>query len=92
LDTLVKLLMMKINRHGQAKILTQSEIQLLFSQRLQTERDSTLLGSYIMKCLYHDVTSTVLPQSFQQIHKQRDLCSSSRNAIASAHNPRFFFS
>jgi hypothetical protein len=27
---------MKIDRHGQAKILTQSEIQLLFSQGLQT--------------------------------------------------------
>ncbi len=31
---------MKIDRHGQAKILTQSEIQLLFSQGLQNERDA----------------------------------------------------
>jgi len=30
---------MKIDRHGQAKVLTQSEIQLLFSQGLQTSRD-----------------------------------------------------
>jgi integrase/recombinase XerD len=30
---------MKIDRHGQAKILTQAEIQLLFSQGLQNNRD-----------------------------------------------------
>lgn len=35
---------MKIDRHGQAKILTQSEIQLLFSQGLQSERDRALFG------------------------------------------------
>jgi integrase/recombinase XerD len=35
---------MKIDRHGQAKILTQSEIQLLFSQGLQTDRDRDLFG------------------------------------------------
>ena len=35
---------MKIDRHGKAKILTQSEIQLLFSQGLQTERDRALFG------------------------------------------------
>jgi integrase/recombinase XerD len=34
---------MKIDRHGQAKILTQAEIQLLFSQGLQTDRDSEAL-------------------------------------------------
>jgi integrase/recombinase XerD len=39
---------MKIDRHGQAKILTQSEIQLLFSQGLQNERDRALFGI----CLY----------------------------------------
>jgi integrase/recombinase XerD len=39
---------MKIDRHGQAKILTQSEIQLLFSQGLQTDRDRALFGI----CLY----------------------------------------
>ncbi len=31
---------MKIDRHGQAKIFSQSEIQLLFSQELQTDRDA----------------------------------------------------
>jgi len=39
---------MKIDRHGQAKILTQSEIQLLFSQGLLTSRDRALFGI----CLY----------------------------------------
>jgi integrase/recombinase XerD len=34
---------MKIDRHGQAKILSQSEIQLLFSQGLQNNRDSEAL-------------------------------------------------
>ena len=35
---------MKIDRHGQAKILTQAEIQLLFSQGLQNNRDRALFG------------------------------------------------
>ena len=39
---------MKIDRHGQAKILTQFEIQLLFRQGLQTDRDRALFGI----CLY----------------------------------------
>ena len=39
---------MKIDRHGRAKILTQSEIQLLFSQGLVTYRDRALFGI----CLY----------------------------------------
>jgi integrase/recombinase XerD len=39
---------MKIDRHGQAKILTQVEIQLLFSQGLETDRDRALFGI----CLY----------------------------------------
>lgn len=39
---------MKINRHGKAKILTQSEIQLLFNEGLQSDRDRTLFGV----CLY----------------------------------------
>ena len=34
---------MKIDHHGQAKILTQAEIQLLFSQGLQNNRDSEAL-------------------------------------------------
>lgn len=39
---------MKIDRHGKAKILTQEEIQLLFSQGLSSERDRALFGI----CLY----------------------------------------
>ena len=39
---------MKIDRHRRAKILTQPEIQLLFSQGLQTNRDRCLFGV----CLY----------------------------------------
>jgi integrase/recombinase XerD len=35
---------MKINRHGRAKVLTQSEIQLIFSKGLDNERDKTLFG------------------------------------------------
>jgi len=39
---------MKIDRHGRAKILTQAEIQLLFSQGLQNDRDRAIFGI----CLY----------------------------------------
>lgn len=39
---------MKINRYGQAKVLTQPELELLFSEGLQTQRDRTLFGV----CLY----------------------------------------
>jgi len=39
---------MKINRHGRAKVLTQSEIQLIFSHGLDNDRDRTLFGV----CLY----------------------------------------
>jgi integrase/recombinase XerD len=35
---------LKIDRHGKARILTQSEIQLLFSKGLQTARDRALFG------------------------------------------------
>ena len=35
---------MKNDRHGKAKILTQAEIQLLFSQGFQEERDRALFG------------------------------------------------
>jgi integrase/recombinase XerD len=34
----------KINRHGRAKILTQHEIQLVFAQGFDSERDKTLFG------------------------------------------------
>lgn len=38
----------KIEGHGQAKILAQSEIELLFNDGLQTDRDRALFGI----CLY----------------------------------------
>jgi integrase/recombinase XerD len=40
----VELFYMKINRHGQSKILTPEEIELLFSQGLTTERDRVLFS------------------------------------------------
>jgi hypothetical protein len=36
----------KNDRHGKAKILTQAEIQLLFSQGFQEDRDRALFGIY----------------------------------------------
>lgn len=36
--------MIKINRHGKAKVLTQSEIQLIFSKGLENQRDRTLFA------------------------------------------------
>jgi integrase/recombinase XerD len=39
---------MKIERHGQVKILTQQEIELLFNKGLLSERDRTLFRV----CLY----------------------------------------
>jgi integrase/recombinase XerD len=41
-------LAMKINRHGKAKVLTQQEIQLLFNEGFQSDRDRALFGV----CLY----------------------------------------
>ncbi|AUB44323.1 Integrase (plasmid) [Nostoc flagelliforme CCNUN1] len=35
---------MKINRQGRAKVLTQSEIQLIFSDGLDNNRDRTLFA------------------------------------------------
>ncbi len=37
---------MKVDRHGKAKILSQAEIQLLFSQGFQTPRERALFGIY----------------------------------------------
>ncbi|MGE5655103.1 MAG: tyrosine-type recombinase/integrase [Actinomycetota bacterium] len=39
---------MKVDRHGQSKVLSQSEIRLLFAEGLQTDRDRALFGI----CLY----------------------------------------
>ncbi len=38
---------MKVDGHGQAKILTQEEIQLLFTEGLTCIRDHALFGIYL---------------------------------------------
>jgi hypothetical protein len=43
---------MKIERHGQAKILAQQEIELLFNDGLQTDRDRTLFGASLSMLSY----------------------------------------
>ena len=48
MDRRIYNLAMKINRHGKAKILTSSEIQQLFNEGFQSERDRALFGV----CLY----------------------------------------
>jgi integrase/recombinase XerD len=42
MDHRVYSLAMKINRHGRAKVLTQLEIQLIFSHGLDNDRDGRL--------------------------------------------------
>ncbi|WP_445631151.1 tyrosine-type recombinase/integrase [Nostoc sp. DSM 114167] len=44
MDHRVYSLATKVNRHGRAKVLTQSEIQLIFSDGLDNNRDRTLFG------------------------------------------------
>ena len=41
---------MKINRHGRAKVLTQSEIQLIFSDGLENDRDGNENTAGIALC------------------------------------------
>ncbi|MEH2210953.1 hypothetical protein [Nostoc sp.] len=42
---------MKINRHGRAKVLTQSEIQLIFSHGLETAADYAYALCSVSVCL-----------------------------------------
>lgn len=44
MDHRVNSLLMKFNRHGKAKVLTQEEIQLIFSDGLDNDQDRTLFG------------------------------------------------
>lgn len=46
-------LAMKINRHGRAKVLTQSEIQLIFSDGLNNDRDAC--GGLRLRALFGGV-------------------------------------
>ncbi len=51
---------MKINRHGRAKILTQQEIQLIFSHGLHNNRDKTLFGVCYGFAITHHLDSGAL--------------------------------
>ncbi|MEH2194811.1 MAG: hypothetical protein V7K98_19505 [Nostoc sp.] len=44
---------MKTNRHGRAKVLTQSEIQLIFSDGLDNDRDCALFGVCLFSAKYN---------------------------------------
>ena len=50
---------MKVNRHGQAKILTVEEIQLLFSEGLTNERDRVLFGVMLFTACRVNEASTL---------------------------------
>ncbi|MEI2578375.1 hypothetical protein [Scytonema sp. PRP1] len=63
---------MKINRHGRAKILTQSEIQLVFAQGFDSERDKTLFGV----CLF---TAARIREAIAPLACEGGLCLYSRD-------------
>ena len=71
---------MKIDRYGQAKILTPEEIQLLFTQGLTKERDRVLTKAPVFGiCLYGTtrireactLLSFVVPHPYPQTSPQR---------------------
>ena len=53
---------MKINRHGRAKVLTQSEIQLIFSDGLDNGRDRTIFGVCLFSAARIREACTLLTQ------------------------------
>lgn len=53
---------MKINRHGRAKVLTQSEIQLIFSDGLDNDRDRALFGVCLFSAARIREACTLLTQ------------------------------
>ncbi len=53
---------MKINRHGRAKVLTQSEIQLIFSDGLDNNRDRALFGVCLFSACRIREACTLLTQ------------------------------
>ncbi|MEW5858038.1 MAG: site-specific integrase [Cyanobacteriota bacterium] len=53
---------MKIDRHGQAKILSQTEIQLLFSEGFQTQRDRALFAVALFSACRINEACTLLTQ------------------------------
>jgi len=52
---------MKINRHGKAKILTQEEIQELFNEGFQSDRDRALFGVCLYTACRINEASTFVP-------------------------------
>jgi integrase/recombinase XerD len=69
---------MKIERHDQAKILTQQEIELLFNKGLRSSRDRTLLGV----CLYTACTAEACSLMVKDIY-------TNSSAVGSTINGRF---
>ncbi|MBD2520873.1 site-specific integrase, partial [Nostoc sp. FACHB-973] len=61
---------MKINRHGRAKVLTQSEIQLIFSDGLNNDRDRTLFGVCLFSACRIRECCTLLTQDIYTLKGQ----------------------
>ena len=53
---------MKVNRHGRSKVLSQQEIQLVFTQGLQNERDRTLFAVCLFTAARISECCTLLTQ------------------------------
>ncbi|MBD1838868.1 site-specific integrase [Coleofasciculus sp. FACHB-501] len=63
---------MKIDRHGQAKILSQAKIQLLFSDGFQTERDRALFAVALFSACRSNEACTLLTQdTYDTKHRVR---------------------
>lgn len=63
---------MKINRHGQAKILSTDEIQLLFSEGLDTLRNRTLFGVMLFTaCRVYEACSLLRADVYEPSGKVR---------------------
>lgn len=64
---------MKINRHGQAKILTVEEIQLLFREGLTNERDRVLFGVMLFTaCRVNEACTLRTEDVYEPSGKVRD--------------------
>jgi len=70
----------KNDRHGKAKILTQAEIQLLFSQGFQEERDRALFGICLFSaCRIPESTHLKTPHSLMGLLKKLEIRDKSRD-------------
>ncbi len=63
---------MKINRHGKAKILTQSEIQEIFNEGFQSDRDRALFGVCLYTACRINEASTLNTQDFADVEPMAD--------------------